>query len=180
MIQMNRFIECNSEKTYYSKIIDTIRNNLLNQEPQLKGLTESEINHIKKRYSHFIDRYRDEFCIDSTHIINKLNCPKGWFHYLFNLKHEIKNIAVSAVAQDGAGVLSLDSMLFGPISKLSGNENYMHVSQVYRNTRNIWVKNESGCVFNLCPQPFLLDPSGELDATNYDNYSCEQGAGYNR
>ena len=61
--------------------------------------------------------------------------------------------AVSVAGHGGAGVLSVDSVLFGSITKLSGNENYMHVSQVYRNTRNIWVKDKNGSVSLLNPQP---------------------------
>lgn len=178
MTQILHFLENDSEREYYLRIIDRIKNNLSLRDTQFNGLTEYEINQIKQRYSRFMDCCIDGFCVNSKHIIKKLHCPKGWFHYLFNLKHEIGNNAVSAVAQDGAGVLSLDSVLFGAISKLNGNENYMHVSQVYRNTRNIWIKNEAGCVHSLCPQPFLLDASGKFEANDYADYLCEQGAGY--
>lgn len=178
MTQTYHFLETDSEREYYNEIIDKINSNLSTHDPQLNGLTESEIDKIRQRYSRFMDCCIDGFCVNSKHIINKLNCPKGWFHYLFNLKYEIGNIVVSAISQEGAGVLSQDSVLFGAISKLNGNENYMHVSQVYRNTRNIWVKNEKGCVYNLCPQPFLYDSSGNPEAIHYSDYSCEQGAGY--
>lgn len=160
------------------KIIAKIKDNLATGKNQMYKVSEFELRHLKKRYYHFDDQFSDGYLSQSTFVIDKLDLPKGWFHYFFNLKHEIRDIAVSAVAHDGAGMLSLDSVLFGPITKLSGNENYMHVSQVYRNTRNIWVKNESGKVYLMNPQPNFYLPDGTLDADNYDFYECRQGAGY--
>ncbi len=173
-----RFLEGKTEQQGYETVLKKIRNNLRTGEPQFKGVAGAEIRQLRERYSHFTDRVSDGYLISSTHVIHKLHPPKGWFHYLLNLKQEIRNIAVSVVGQDGAGVLSLDSVLFGSISKLNGNENYMHVSQVYRNTRNVWVKNEQGHVFCINPQPNFFHSNGKLDAEDYDAFFCEQGAGY--
>lgn len=172
------FIEKTEDVQSFSKIIKEIKSNLASGKNQFDGVSAEKIEKLKNRYSDFNDSFVNNFLISSTMQINKLHPPKGWFHYMMNLKNEIDNIAISVASQDGAGVLSLDSVLFGPISKLSGNENYMHVSQVYRNTRNVWIKNSEGTVFSLSPQPSFYNNDGKLDAENYDSYKCEQGTGF--
>ncbi len=172
------FIENNDFRNEMDKIIAKIKDNLMAGKNQFYKVSELELSQLKDRYYHFEDECKDGYITGSSFVIDKLNLPKGWFHYFLNLKHEINDIAVSAVAHDGAGILSLDSVLFGSITKLSGNENYMHVSQVNRNTRNIWVKNEAGKVYLMNPQPNLYSPDGTLDAENYDFYECKQGAGF--
>ncbi len=173
-----QFLESGEEQGMFNALLKKIRNNFDAGREQFDGISNSELKHLKYRYSCFVDTFSDGFLVGSALIIDKLNLPKGWFHYFFNLKREIRNIAVSVVAQDGAGVLSLDSVTFGSISKLNANENYMHASQVYRNTRNVWVKNEKGYVYPINPQPNCYDSAGRLEAVNYGSFSCEQGPGY--
>lgn len=172
------FLETTAATEAAAHMLGAVRSNLANHHDQMAGLSDTDIQTLKDRYSHFADSYSGDYLDNSTFVIDKLHPPKGWFHYMINLKQTIRDVGVSIVAQDGAGVLSLDSVLFGPITKLGANENYMHVSQVYRNTRNIWVKTETCEVFSLIPQPHVHDHTGALDAAKYDAYSCEQGTGY--
>src|SRR5258706_1447951 len=172
------FLEGEEKQAMFNAVIKKIRNNFDTGKKQLEGISDVEIKQLNDRYSHFADTFSGGFLVHSALIIDKLNLPKGWFHYFFNLKQEIRNIAVSVVAQDGAGVLSLDSLVFGSISKLNTNENYMHVSQVYRNTRNVWVKNEKGQAYLLNPQPNFYDSTGRLEAEIYAAFSGEQVPGY--
>ncbi|MDX9702231.1 MAG: hypothetical protein RBU23_04200 [Candidatus Auribacterota bacterium] len=176
---MNNNAHLNSQvaKTAYEKLIDKIRANLKNGEPQLEGLSESEIDALKSRYSHFDDSCFDDFLTKSFFSINTVDLPKGWYHYMINLNNVLRPVVVSVCAQDGAGCLSQDSVLFGPITKLSGNENYMHVAQVYRNTRNVWIKSDIGEVFPINPQQNLLDAYGVRQSDKYDEYRCVQEPG---
>lgn len=172
------FLEDEAEQKLFNLVVRKVQRNIAAGRKQFEKLSEPELKHLRNRYSHFVDVVWDGFLVDSALMIDKLHLPKGWFHYFFNLKHEIRNIAAAVVAQDGAGVLSLDSIAFGAISKLGANENYMHVSQVYRNTRNVWVKNEKGEVFQANPQPNAYDSTGRLEAASYVSFSCEQAPGY--
>ncbi len=173
-----QFLEDTQEQQAFNTLIKKIRDNFCTPKKQFDGISVSELERLRNRYSHFVDTFSGGFLVRSALMIDKLNLPKGWFHYFFNLKWEIRTIAVSVVAQDGAGVLSLDSLVFGSISKLNTNENYMHVSQVYRNTRNVWVKNEKGQAYPLNPQPNFYDSTGRLEAEKYGTFSCEQAPGY--
>ncbi|MCB1194617.1 hypothetical protein KDK77_00390 [bacterium] len=146
--------------------------------PLSKILAKDTFTQLQNRYSHQVPVFESGFIANSAFIIDKLHTPKGWFHYLLNLKNALHKIAISVVAQDGSGVLSQDSVLHGPITKLSGNENYMHVSQVYRNSRVVWIKTASGKVFHLNPQPNFLRRGGTQDAEKYKSFSCEQHPGY--
>ena len=161
------------------EILAKIKENLCYGRVQLDLLTEDEINFLKNRYSHYEDCCKDGFIANSKFCIDTVDLPKGWFHYMINLNKAVMPTAVSVTGHDGAGVLSLDSVLFGPITKLSGNENYMHVSQVYRNTRNIWIKNSEGSVHLINPQPNFYNSKGKPDFLNYSDYQCVNGVGYN-
>ncbi|MEW6534449.1 MAG: hypothetical protein AB1454_02375 [Candidatus Auribacterota bacterium] len=173
-----KFFEAPEQASAYKKMTDAVRAGLASGEQQMEPLTAEQVKQLKSRYSHFQDSFDGEYLTNSTLVIDKLHTPKGWFHYMLNLKHTIRDVALSIAAHDGAGVMSLDSVLFGPVTKLSGNENYMHVSQVYHNARTIWVKTDSGSVFSLIPQPNQYDAAGKCEAEAYDGYSCRQGPGF--
>lgn len=170
-------VEHKSSASSCNELLGKIRDNLQQGKPQLDGLYDNDIELLKTRYGYFDDSFTDGFLNRCPWNINTVDLPKGWFHYLINLSQVIRPVVVSTAAQDGAGCLSQDSMLFGPITKLSGNENYMHVSQVYRNTRHVWIKTESGTVFALNPQQNLFDANGVSDSSRYDEYSCVQEPG---
>ena len=161
------------------EILSRVRENFCYGRLQLDSLTKEEIKLLKNRYSHYEDSSEDGFIADSKFCIDTVDLPKGWFHYMINLNRTVTPVAISVTGHDGAGVLSLNSVLFGPITKLSGNENYMHVSQVYRNTRNLWIKNEKGAVHLLNPQPNFYNSQGKPDFSNYNAYQCVNGLGYN-
>ena len=168
-----------NEKISADEILARIKENFCYGRNQLESLTDEEIQFLKNRYSHYEDFLKDGFIAGSKFCIDTVDLPKGWFHYMINLHKTLQPVAVSITGHDGAGVLSLDSVLFGAITKLSGNENYMHVSQVYRNTRNIWIKSSEGSVCLLNPQPNFYDSQGSADSSNYGSYQCVNGIGYN-
>ena len=159
------------------RLVAKVRTNLKNGDEQYEGLSESDIDMLKDRYSHFDDFQTNGFVDSSTFCIDTVNLPKGWYHYMMNLSQVLRPVVVSIAAQDGAGCLSQDSVLFGPITKLAGNENYMHVAQVYRNTRNVWIKTDTGTVFPINPQQNMFDASGVNQSDTYDEYDCQQKPG---
>ncbi len=170
-------LDSQSDQAMLDDLVQKIRTNLKNGEEQFEGLSESDIDMLKSRYAHFDDSTTNGFVDKSTFCIDTVNLPKGWYHYMMNLSQVLRPVVVSIAAQDGAGCLSQDSVLFGPITKLAGNENYMHVAQVYRNTRNVWIKTSEGSVFPLNPQQNMFDASGVNQSDTYDDYSCEQKPG---
>ena len=142
-----------------------------------QSLTPQELDELRRRYSHFEDRYDDRnFLVDSSHVVTKVSTPRPYIHLMCSNHSNERGILGSFWDQSGSGFSSLDSVLAGPITS---HKDISYVPTAPRATdhRSFFLREqldeEKTDIWHMIPQR-----GREEEA--YDSFRSDQGLGYVR
>jgi len=177
-----KHVETREEHRRLDQLAKRCRANLRQMRRVTAGLSPSDVQALRDRYSTFYDRREGDFITGGEHVIHKLGTPRPYLHLMTSNHPRNKDVFGSFWDQYGGGFCCVNAVLSGTITS-HGDHNYVATSPKPDDFRGFVLREEreDGNFRDADWTPFYCwhaIPQTDPHDRRYTKYECHQGLGY--